>query len=423
MGASDGALRVLKSVDWKGPSKICFSPDGRYIAYDLPSSDTGDSRNLFVMAVDGSREAAVENSGAVVGWSPDGKYVLFARGGGLWAVTFADGRPQGTPTLLRPDAGTASLGITSTGSLYTMKWILDYQVKVAAIDWNTGRFVTARISSPQEPPGAASFLPMWSPDGKSLAYTYNGSFIKIRSIETGASKELRPGLQYFIRPRWAPDGRSFLVAGRDLKGRPGIFTVDAQSGAASAVIMGSINVQDVNGASLPVWSPDGKFIYYRRFNRLMARDVASGSDREIISGVCGDITVSPDGRYIAAKSGLSADAKTCAVLLLVPVAGGDTQELLRLNRPEGILLSWSVEWMPDSASVLAIKDTGQRRELWQVPIAGTPPRKLDIDLTSWANGNSGFAVHPDGRQIAYTAGKNTYEIWALENFLSSLAKK
>lgn len=36
----EGSLRVLKSVDWRGPSRVFFSPDGPELGYDLPVSDT-----------------------------------------------------------------------------------------------------------------------------------------------------------------------------------------------------------------------------------------------------------------------------------------------------------------------------------------------------------------------------------------------
>src|SRR5215470_6970321 len=54
--AAGGPLRVLKSVDWRGSGKMFFSPDSAYLAYDLPSSEATALRDIFVMAVDGSRE-------------------------------------------------------------------------------------------------------------------------------------------------------------------------------------------------------------------------------------------------------------------------------------------------------------------------------------------------------------------------------
>jgi hypothetical protein len=54
----DGALHVLKSIDWRLSSKLFFSPDGKYLAYDMPAAETSDQRDVFVLAVDGSREVS-----------------------------------------------------------------------------------------------------------------------------------------------------------------------------------------------------------------------------------------------------------------------------------------------------------------------------------------------------------------------------
>src|ERR1041385_1914904 len=56
VAVKDGSLRVLKSIDWRGPSKIAFSPDSLDIAFDLPVSDASEKRDIFVLAADGSRE-------------------------------------------------------------------------------------------------------------------------------------------------------------------------------------------------------------------------------------------------------------------------------------------------------------------------------------------------------------------------------
>jgi hypothetical protein len=49
---------VLKSIDWRLSSKLFFSPDGKYLAYDMPAAETSDQRDVFVLAVDGSREVS-----------------------------------------------------------------------------------------------------------------------------------------------------------------------------------------------------------------------------------------------------------------------------------------------------------------------------------------------------------------------------
>lgn len=46
----DGSLRVLKSVDWRGANGLFFSPDGKYLAYDLAQSDDGPQRDIFLLS-------------------------------------------------------------------------------------------------------------------------------------------------------------------------------------------------------------------------------------------------------------------------------------------------------------------------------------------------------------------------------------
>ena len=52
-------------------------------------------------------------------------------------------------------------------------------------------------------------------------------------------------------------------------------------------------------------------------------------------------------------------------------------------------------------------------ELWRVSAEGGEPRKLDLTAEAIRD----LCVHPDGRHIAYTAGKDRLEVWALDNFL------
>lgn len=98
VSTTDGSMRVLKSVGWQGTSRLALSPDGRYTAFDLSTSDTSnDERDVFVLATDGSRETAVvaaPGDDRIVGWSPDGAWLLFASvapaprrcGRSLWKV-------------------------------------------------------------------------------------------------------------------------------------------------------------------------------------------------------------------------------------------------------------------------------------------------------------------------------------------------
>jgi Tol biopolymer transport system component len=76
----------------------------------------------------------------------------------------------------------------------------------------------------------------------------------------------------------------------------------------------------------------------------------------------------------------------------------------------------TLAWTPDGRSVLfarKINSGSLKTELWLVPIQGGEPRKLELTAENMRD----LSVHPDGRHIAFTAGKPKSEIWVMENFL------
>src|SRR4051794_41028983 len=54
----DGSERVLKSIGWQRV-RAALSPDGRYVAFDAAQTENSQSRDVFVLSADGSREARV----------------------------------------------------------------------------------------------------------------------------------------------------------------------------------------------------------------------------------------------------------------------------------------------------------------------------------------------------------------------------
>jgi Tol biopolymer transport system component len=115
-------------------------------------------------------------------------------------------------------------------------------------------------------------------------------------------------------------------------------------------------------------------------------------------------------------------------VIVLPVGSGEPRTLLRVNWPERLRgdQSMSPAWTPDGGALIVAKvlmHGTPSSELWRVPIDGSAPRKLDIDVENWTG--DGFRLSPDGRRIAFvaTAGKQRLEIWAVENFLPALAAK
>lgn len=423
VSVSDGSFKPLQSLDWRGTSRLSFSPDGSLLAYDVSESD-GNGRDIFLLRVDGSRKMSVAPHAAtdvVMGWSPDGSSFLFAsdRSGtnALWSVAMVKGEPSGSPVMIKGDLGPlpSSMGITRSGTLVYGVRIKASTVAVASIDLETDKLL-AGPTLPLESYASRISSPAWSDDGKLLVAVEELSRTRPGlTVATSEGKRLRQfalPMVYVQRLRWAPDG-SLTAQGTDLKGQQGIFRIDPGSGQASLVIKGD---PATGNLGQPAWTPDGKFLVFIRRNgskgvQFVVRDMAAGTEKVLVdSPSASALSVSPDGTRIAYV--LADRERHTNVLLTMPLAGGAPTEIARLSGT-----SQQTEWVPGGSHILFTVLDGATTQLWAVSTkASSAPRKLPIrDIGT----GSPIRVHPDGRQIAYSTGSNAFEIWSLENFLQS----
>jgi Tol biopolymer transport system component len=106
--------------------------------------------------------------------------------------------------------------------------------------------------------------------------------------------------------------------------------------------------------------------------------------------------------------------------MVVPAEGGTPRAVLRLGDGEGRLSG--IEWTTDGRHLLFIKGSGGFHvpgltpELWRVAVDGGQPQKVGLA----AQNRGTLAIHPDGRQIAFTAEEKRGEVWVMENFLPPL---
>jgi Tol biopolymer transport system component len=442
MSVQDGSLRPLKSIDWRGVNKMVFSPDGRFIAYDIIDGEARDRARIYVMAVDASREVAVVDDASrnnVMGWAPDGRLVFASDRTGtrsLWTVRVEDGRAKGEPRLAKENVGsTWSLGLTPTGTLYVWQPASTTYVRVAPFEFASGRLIDS---------GGATFQrfiesrgrPSWSADARHLVYISCGTAgggpctLFVHSTETGGVRQIPHALGYLAFPRLAPDAHAIVTNGRDLKGRDGIYLIDAATGQTSLITAFVNPTQSRN----PEWSSDGRAILYLedhdRNTVLLRRDIASSEITEVFrtdgrtagSAAVGRIRgmrLSPDGRLVGLVRE-DPDRKV-STFVVMPLSGGAPRVLLETSPSS--LSGMYFQWMPDSSGVTIEKggpSTAEAAiEVWHLPL-NAPARKLDIDARFWGEG---FSVRPDGRQIAFAAqaGAPGAEVWALENFLPAQA--
>ena len=251
VSVADGSAQVLKTFDAASGSGagpiMAFSPDGRFVVYDARSNAESPNRDIHVLSVDGTRDSVLVEHAAndyVLGWAPDGNWVLFAsdREGTLdvWGIRVEDGRPRGLPKLVRSEIPPTEWGVfTRDGSYYYARFVWANDVYLTTIDPETGN-----VRRPDELISHVGFntAAEWSRDGRYLAYVsgrgrYPDPFVLgIHSVETGEAVRFRLELArwggHAFQPQWSPDGQALLGSGR-----LGIQRIDAQTGEVTIVFI------------------------------------------------------------------------------------------------------------------------------------------------------------------------------------------
>jgi Tol biopolymer transport system component len=425
ISVADSTVQILRPLDPR-ISNTSFSPDGRYIACDLPQREGSSKHDIFLIQSDGGGETRLLEHPAddsLLGWSPDGNWLLFVsdRTGSLdlWAQRIADGKPQGAPRMLKRNMGRITpMGLTHAGSLFYGVPRAGEDVFVAEVNPETGRISAPPKEAIQRYEGA-NFWPEYSPDGKFLAYVsqrgnrtwppVSGNALCVRSLETGEDREFhqeinRLGLKFILLPRWSPDSRSILFAG--MGEQPGLYLIDIETGKLSTVTVVALNY---------CWSRDGGSIFYVKGairgggGQIVRRNLGTGQEKLLREEPGGAarlmISASPDGRWL---SFVSLGQEKVATLQIMPVDGGPPRDVAVLKGRPGFHT-----WAPDSRYILYTEG----KALWRVPVSGGTPEDLGLDVKRDIRSPS---VRPDGRGIVFAcrlAPSNASEVWVMENFL------
>ncbi|MBK9179249.1 MAG: S9 family peptidase [Acidimicrobiales bacterium] len=335
-----------------------LSPDGERVA--MVSSADGRSQVVvvpagggpeLVVATDPAPRPAPSLGGGVLDWTPDGQRLVYAAAaGGLWVAPASGGparpvvergsiaspvvSPDGARVAYVLDERHVAVASIAAGGPWPVRlsdapdfaldpswsadggWVAWHEWDVPAMPWDESRWVVASadgsgVRASLAPDGAALQQARFAPTGADLAYLCDATgWLNLWVFGPGRDLEAPLVGEPFEHgdPPWGPGQRSFA------------------------------------------WSPDGAAIAFARnergFGRLCVVDVASGSVREVATGVHGGLSWAA-GRLAAVRSGARTPTQVVVydtatwertTVARGPVGGFEAAEL-----PEPEAVTWSAD--------------------------------------------------------------------------------
>ena len=433
--AQDGSTEPVRDLDGTEPGKFDVSPDGRFLAFDLPQAENTSKRDIFLLDLRRNHEirlAAHEADDRMLGWTPNGQWILFASDRSdswdAYLLGVRNGTPVGHPKLVKTSIGdVGAAGFGSDGDYYFSVYDLRRNVYTARFDPGKGLLLT-----PPEPVGATdkSTMPVWSPDGRYLAYARLGDpgsgWLRIRTVASGQEREIDLKPLHFPYFRWAPDSHSLLLSGyREDDWKGVICTLDLQTEECSELLR-----KEGTSIGIAQWFPDGKRLLYpveggskvmsavgKPLDSLMICDLKTNEEREVAQGTFPLVrdqhwALSPDGRRLAVCIGSNNST--------IKVFSTEADEVIEILTGELVEKIPQIVWSADGRTLLLrVVDLSvpapHNSEIWCVaPEGGEPERISELNVPEYV---TAMRIAPAGRYIALEAITNLHELWVMENFL------
>ena len=262
-------------------------------------------------------------------------------------------------------------------------------------------------------------LPAFSPDGKQVAFSWDGEKgdnfdIYVKLVDTGTPHRLTTHLAEDSFAAWSPDG-SHIAFRRHTHESDAVYLIPSLSGPERklADIFPRLMGNTVGGDGL-AFSPDGKFLAVPDKDSagepfsIMLISIETGEKRKITSppaGSVGDNTpaFSPDGSQLAFSrmSGQGVED-----IYLMPAEGGEPRRLTFDNR-----FNKHLDWTADGREIVFISDREGGTGLWRVSASGGTPEPL---LTAVGYNITRLSISRQGNRLVYTQNFVDTNIWRAE---------
>jgi tricorn protease len=405
-----GEARLLTSGEGTKTGPV-FSPDGSMIAF---SGDYDGNVDVYVMPSEGGVPRRLTHHPAVdevLGWSPDGKSVLFrstrnsySRFNRLFTVSLEGGLPRELPL------PTAEFGAFSPDGKHIAYVPVDNNNRLSAIAWkryrggkasrvwiaNLGDLnldqvprETSNDGNPMWVGGKVYFLSdrngpfaLFSYDAKDKkveqALASNGADIKSASAGPGAIVYEQFGSLNLFDPATGKSKAVAVTVPADLPNvRPHFKKVESEIASATLSPSGARAVFEAHGEVLTAPAEKGDIRNLTNTPGVMERDPSW----------------SPDGKWVAYFSDESGEYQ---LFLKNPDGMGEARKI-SLGTPASFY--YEPMWSPDSKKI-AFSD--KRLNIWYIDLAKGTPVKIDTDTYDAPQRTLDPVWSPDSRWIAYS---------------------
>jgi Tol biopolymer transport system component/tRNA A-37 threonylcarbamoyl transferase component Bud32 len=265
--------------------------------------------------------------------------------------------------------------------------------------------------------------PALSPDGKQLAFSWNGEKgdnfdIYVKLVDAGTPIRLTQDPALDSAPAWSPDGRFLAFVRRSPEGKGGYYVIPALGGAERKVadIPKTPSHSPFPSAD---WTPDSKSLVIVDTSvdppALAQVTVADGDKKRLTSppeNSFGDYlpAISPDGRWLAFNrvtgAGLLNNWRVASFTQPVP---GEPIPLTMSGAAQ--VFAPRCAWTADSAQLVCVEGASGGPRLVRVPVPG--PGKTEPILAAGTNVTSPAIARQAGR-LAYVHEFRNTNLWRAE---------
>ena len=449
---------LVRSHETEGAFRPVASPDGKWLVYatrhdarealKLRDLVTGEERWL-VMDVqrDNSQGGGANDRDMYPGsaFTPDSKTLITSYSGKIWRVEVPSGRvtpipftaqvdqmmgpltkfeyPINDSTLVvtqirgaRPSPDGRLLAFTALDGLY-----------VGELGTAPADTATRQVRNPRRltPGGMVEHAPVWSPDGRYVAYvtwtdTAGGNIYRVRADGSGQPERLTRQAAFYDKIAYAKDGtrlfavrgsrysrmRQFEDFGNIANGELEYVWLAAAGGEATRIAWAGSG-QSQQGRNVPHVGPDSARLYVWAGNEGLVSMRFDGTDRKVVVRVAGpplpaqplppgatpppppapdEVLLSPDGKRALVL------ANNNVFLITVPPVVGQAPAVAvsasavptaRLTRVGGDFIGWSTEGRSAFYSI------GRSYFQWDVPAGEAAIRDSVARADSIANSGAG----------------------------------